>query len=471
MTTSPTVVWVTMESTRADHTSLYGADRDTTPNLRRIARADRGRAFEACHTHGIWTLPSSASILTGTYPSRHGAGMGSEAIPADLPTVPEAFREEGYRTAGLSTNFNCSEAVGLDRGFDRFGWLSRDTLLDVAGPVTVGKYLLNLRRHSAGLTTDTRRHSTSYLVTDVLERWTGDLAGDEEPFFLYAHYGDPHRPYCPPLPWQDRFLDGLDVTPAEAQETALDHHENHHQRIADGCPFSDRELAAVRAMYDAEIAYTDALVGRLFDHVREAVDDLVFVVTADHGELFGEQGMLAHKVVVDDAVTHVPLVVYGLDELLEYDGETVQHADVFQTVLASIGHEFESGQGKDLATDTREHCLTQRGGERTERNLERCRSLNAAFEDDRYHRGPLSALRTPEYKYLRSPDRSELFALPDETTDVTDDHPSVARDLDDRLTDVLDDIGHPEDRPQASRPDGAYSDAMREQLADLGYLE
>jgi arylsulfatase A-like enzyme len=468
MTTPPSIVWLTLESTRADHTSLGGHDRDTTPNLRRIAEDPRGRSFSQCFAHGIWTLASSASILTGTYPSHHDTGMESEFVPDELQTVPEAFGELGYRTACLSTNFHVSEATGLDRGFDRFAWLSRDTLLDVAGPRTLLKYARNIRRHSAGFTLDTKKHSTGYVVTDVLKRWVRSLADQPEPFFLYAHYGDPHHPYYPPLPYHDTYLDELEASVAEARAAALRHHDDLHELVAEGLPLTEREWALVQAMYDAEIAYTDALVGELFDHLRSTVDDLILVVTADHGELFGEGGMLAHKVVVDDAVSHVPLVVYGHDGLCQHDGEMVQHADVVQTLLSSQGHPFETGQGVDLGARSRDRCIVQRGGDRAERNLEEFRSLNPEFDADRYHRGLATALRTADYKYVLGADRAELFRLPDETTDVTDAHPAVVSAMHDELTEWLDGPGRP---VSMERREGSFSPAMRTQLADLGYLE
>lgn len=130
----PNVVWVTGESTRADQTSVGSATNraghDTTPGLRARAERDDGRWFDACHAHGIYTLPSSASILTGTVASHHDVGMGSERLPAEIPTVAERFAAAGYWTAALSTVGHVSSATGLDRGFDRFTWLTVSTALD-----------------------------------------------------------------------------------------------------------------------------------------------------------------------------------------------------------------------------------------------------------------------------------------------------------------------------------------------------
>jgi uncharacterized sulfatase len=464
----PNVVWITLESTRMDHTSLDGYSRDTTPNLARIAGMGGGRAFADCHTHGVWTLASSASILTGTVPTHHGAGMENDAIPEDLDTIPERLSEQGYRTACLSPNSHLSSATGLDRGFDEFTWLSADTLWEAAGPRILAKYARNCRRHGPGFTTDTRKHGTSYLMNEIAKRQLGSYADDEEPFFLYAHYGDPHHPYHPPQRFVDRYADGFAMDTDRAKRLGFYHHDNFHQLIADGCPFAADEWDALQALYDGEIAHTDELVGDLFDHAnRLGLDDTVFVITADHGELFGEQGMLAHLVVADDAVTHVPLVVHGADAITDHDGETVQHADVIRTLLDAAGARTDGLHGIDLREETREHSLTQRGAKRACKNLDRFGELNPAFDPSPYHTATLSALRTREFKYQRSDDRAELLRLPDEDRDVSEEHPEVEERLDEALDMVLETDGQP---AYSGTREGEFSDAMKEQLSDLGYL-
>ncbi|MFC6964050.1 sulfatase-like hydrolase/transferase [Halocatena marina] len=191
------IIWITIESTRADHTSLYSYERDTTPNLRRIANSDGGRSFSNCISHGIWTRSSIASILTGTWPSRHRAGMDSERIPAELKTVPELLRESGYHTAAISPNANLSSATDLDRGFDDFVWIDKSTLLKNINKSTILKNIINIRNHGGGMTRDTRRHNTGYMMGDMAKRRLRSFANSSEPFFLYLHFGDPHHPYYP----------------------------------------------------------------------------------------------------------------------------------------------------------------------------------------------------------------------------------------------------------------------------------
>jgi len=221
-------------------------------------------------------------------------------------------------------------------------------------------------------------------------------------------------------------------------------------------------------MYDAEIAYTDELIGELFDFVRERFSDTVFVITADHGELFGEQDMLAHKVVADDAVSHVPLVVHRMPAVTDYSGELVQHIDVVRTLLSELGHETAQLQGIDMRETERSFAVVQRGAERYKKNVEKFRELNPDFDVERYHEGTLHALRTESFKYLRSDERDELVRPPDEQSDVSDAFPATADRLESSLDEWLQTTGHPVTDEQRKRD---FSGAVKQQMEDLGYLD
>ena len=464
----PNIIWITVESTRADHTSIDGSGRDTTPAIRRLAEHPRGRAFSASFSHGIWTLASSASILTGTYPSHHRTGMDREVIPDDLVTVPELLSAVGYRTACLSPNAHVSAATGLDRGFDRFAWINSTTLLRTVGPRAILKYLRHVLRYGDGLSTETARYGTGYMMTDLAKRWVREFAGGEEPFFLYAHYGDPHHPYHPPRRVLRRFADAFDLSIDDARDLGMYHSDGLHRLIARGCPFTDAQWEALAALYDAEIRYTDERIGELVDHVRSlGLDDTIFVVTADHGELFGERGMLAHMVVTDDAVSHVPLVVHGFDEILDHGSNTVQHIDLVRTLLEHVGARTDTLQGIDLRTGSRSASIVQRGADRFEKKLGLFAEHDPSFDSSRYHTGTVTAVRTPHFKYVRGEDDATLALLPDEETDVSDAFPGVARALDAELDRFLAGDGRHVDSEERS---GSYTAAMKRQLSSLGYI-
>jgi uncharacterized sulfatase len=304
------------------------------------------------------------------------------------------------------------------------------------------------------------------MQVDLARRWlTEELA---EPFFLYCHLGGPHHPYYPPKPYLEAAAESVDRDPEDLLSLAADHHDRLDERVARGDLYDDADMAALEALYDATVEYTDALVRDLVEAVRvRAPADTVVVVTGDHGELFGEQGLLAHKVVADDAVVRVPLVVQGLPELRDYDGDQVQHVDVVRTVLEAAGAGSDQLQGVDLREDERSTAFVQRGADRYERHLEEFRRWNPEFDASRYHAGTLHAVRRPEFKYLRGDDGGKLVSLPDETTDVAADHPRVAREMADRLDRWLETVEVP---ATESDGDAEFTDAMRDQLSDLGYL-
>lgn len=463
MDSRPNVLWITLDSVRADHTTMGGYERDTTPNIQRIADSDDGQYFSSCFSAGISTSPSSASMLTGTYPSRHGLNFFNESIPDGLQPVPERFYDGGYATAGISRNSYVSSGTGLDRGFERFEWLAAPTFLEVLSPVTMVKYFLNIRRHSAGFKRDTAKHATPYLVNEIATDWLPDLESDQ-PFFMYLHYNEPHRPYFPPLPYLDRYTDGLAVSPREAADIAMRVHYEMEDIVAKGCDLTETEWDALEAMYDAEIAYTDEMIGRLFEYVQSLdLDDTIVVITADHGELFGERGMLAHRLVVNDAVTNVPLVVHGLDGVSYPSDELIQHLDLVKTLTEIAGVSSEGLQGIDMRTNTREYVISQRPAA----NFEPFLDEDSAFDTSRYHADMLTSLRTKQFRYEQSTDRSRLFRLPNETADVAAEYPDVAAELEDQLSEWLETTG----QPITTGAETNLTEDMREQLRDLGYVE
>lgn len=456
------IVWITLDSVRGDHTTMSGYERDTTPNLRRIAKQSDGRYFSNCFATGNGTPLSSASILTGTYPSRHGFKITNEALPAELDTVPELLAEQGYSTAGLSRNSYLSSGTNLDRGFGRFEWIDRSTILQSVSPSVLAKYLLKIRSHSVGLSTDSAKHATPFIMNETLKRWLDDLNATQ-PFFLYAHYNEPHRPYYPPLPYLERYTGNLSMTASEAAERSMEIHRNIEEVISNGYTISETDEKALIAMYDAEIAYTDEMIGRLFDHIQ-ALDlgDTIFIITADHGELFGENGLLGHTITLNDAVTNVPLVTHGFDDLAISEDSIVQHPDVMQTLVEMADGRTEQMQGVDLRRNERTYAISQRqslSGSRYEQDPE--------FDISRFHEQMLTTFRSERFRYLWSDNKSELFELPNELTEVSDKHPEVAERFEAELTNWLSKEG----QPISCGTEDNLTESMRRQLRDLGYVE
>lgn len=461
------IVWLTLESVRYDRTSVGGHERDTTPFLNRLASEDSSATFENCTTHAIWTRPSSASILTGRAPSNHRTWSTDLALSDDIPTIPEGLRDEGYRTVAVSPIGQVSPATGLDRGFERFHYLGKDQLLAQVGPRILAQYLLNLQRHSAGWTSTTRKHSTGYMIDALASRHIRRASSDDDPLFLYAHLSDTHHPYYPPKGWRNRFEGNLDLSMDRALAVSLDMSDRLHEHIANGLPFDAETWNAIDVMYDTALTYVDAIASSIIETARSELDDPIIVITADHGEFFGEEGLLSHILSTHTAVTNVPLVIEGLDGLSGARTEVVQHADVMQTIVAELGLDVPVPIGQDIRTDPREIAFTQRGEPRSVKNIEELRRHNPAFDANQFLSGTVTSARTVDYRYQRGDNRTDLYRLPDESTDVSESAPDIAERLDGDIDSWLATHGVPSDtREQAAE----FTPEMEKQLEDLGYL-
>jgi uncharacterized sulfatase len=461
MTDRPNIIWLTLDSVRQDHTTMGGYDRETTPRIQEIADTFDGVAFSSCFSHARASATSIPSILSGTNPSRHGTYYeGSKAFPDELPLASELLSDVGYNTVGVSNNEYAGSLTNTDRGFDEFVLLgsSPGEILDSAGLRNVLKYAANIRTHSVGFSTDTHAHSGAYLLTEIARR---ELRQAAEPLFMYVHYNEPHRAYYPPLPYLDRFTDEISMSATEAAELAMEVHHNLVEIVANGCDLTAEEMAALEAMYDAEIAYTDDRVGALYDCIQEQLGETVVVVTADHGELFGEDDMLAHKYSMHNAVLQVPMVVQGLAGLS--DEGLVQHADVVRTLLEAAGAETETIQGVDLREECREYAISQSPADSLDPLLEH----NPEFDSSRFPAEPYSLVQDEQFKYVQRPDEPRLYRLPDESENVADDHPDAVDELDTYLTEWLDTEG----QQVGGGEDIEVDEATRERLADLGYLD
>jgi arylsulfatase A-like enzyme/tetratricopeptide (TPR) repeat protein len=246
----PNVLLVTIDTLRADHLGCYGRAGASTPVLDALAR--RGARFETAIAHVPLTTPSHASILTGLTPLRHGVrDNGDFVLPDGIPSVAEAFRDAGYRTAAFVSAFPLDRRFGLTRGFDVY-----DDRMPHGGD----------RRRAAYV------ERPAAQTTAAARAWVE--AGPPSPWFLWVHYFDPHSPYEPPPDLAARF--------------------------------------AGRA-YDGEIAFVDAQLGTLlaFLDTKRLFAGTLVLVTADHGEALGEHGEETHGVLVYDATLRVPWIMAG----------------------------------------------------------------------------------------------------------------------------------------------------------------
>ena len=278
---APDIVFITVDTTRADRMGFLGNTHGLTPNLDLLAR--QGVVFERAYSQAPLTPVSHATIFTGTYPQFHTVTDFGHPLPALLPYLPEILQKSGYHTAAFIGSIildpNASMGPGFDRGFSSF---------------------------DAGFHAKHDRDESRY---DTVERRGGDVVAHaitwldknrQSPFFIWVHLYDPHAPYDPPPPYDKRFKDP----------------------------------------YDGEIAYADASLGKLFTYLRQRgrYEHTLIVMMSDHGESLGAHGESMHGIFLYDETIHVPLLFKLPGELLARRrvSARVRLVDVAPTLLTML---------------------------------------------------------------------------------------------------------------------------------------
>ncbi len=327
---APNVLFIVVDTLRADHLPAYGYARGSTPNLDRFTQ-DSVR-FDWAFANASWTRPSFASILTGRYAASHNAMSKPAALPDAVITLPEALRDGGYETAGFVTNFNVGPHYNFQQGFDHYTFLEPEFILgadDAAAKLLLHQFV---RRAMGTTVRPGEAYRDAATVNRHLVSWL-DTAPRNTPFFLFVGYMDPHDPYF--------------AHPYDGQSYARAGHEH---------PDLD-EAPRLRELYDGEITYWDEQFGRLMDELRRRgmYDDTMIIVTADHGEEFGEHGGFWHGTTLYDEQLHVPLFVKlpRNERAGTHVSHWVQSIDLMPSVLRQVGLPIPAGvQGGSIDTGT-----------------------------------------------------------------------------------------------------------------------
>ncbi len=312
----PDILLVTLDTTRADHTSAYGYDRPTTPRLEALAR--EGVRFDAAYAPMATTLPAHATLFTAELPRTLGITKNGAVLGQKHHTLAERLADSGYRTAAFVSSFPVDRMFGLAQGFEVYD----DDFTDGSCPTAIQEW----EGFDTGRGFCRRGANTTARAVEWLEA-EGYLGGrgDEAPFFVWLHYFDPHAPYLPAD-------EDAQLFPSEI----------------------DAWLSTKTAAYDGEIHYMDRALGAALDRLREAgrLDDTLVVVAADHGEGLMQHGHMHHSILIYDEDVRVPLIVHWPARI---EGgraidEPVQLADVPPTLLELAGVPLpQNGVGESLA--------------------------------------------------------------------------------------------------------------------------
>ena len=329
-----TIVYV-IDALRADHLSCYSYNRQTSPHLDRLA----GEAvlFENAFTVSTWTRSAAGSLLTGTYPSVHGAITSATPFRPSNPTLAQTLQARGVATMGISAIANVSSALGFDRGFDVFADLYKDPdLID-------RRSIVEMDTHAGGAAEQHRM--VMPLAEDANARMFQWLERNKESdFFLFVWVIDPHNPYWPPEGFRP-FLEPGYVGKTDGSLASI--------RGAR----TPEDMQRLIDLYDSEIYYTDHCFGQLRSKLEDLDlwDDTLMIVTGDHGEAFGDHGYMLHGHIPYEELLRVPL-------LAKFPGKTgsgaqripemTSHLDIAPTILETLQIEDSDAhrayQGKSI---------------------------------------------------------------------------------------------------------------------------
>ena len=302
----PDIVLVVVDTLRGDHLGFMGHPRPTSPNL--DALAAQGTVYANAMAHSGWTLPATASLLSGALPHQHRAvslAVDGPSAPVEtsfgrlsetVETLAEAASRHGYATGAFVNNTFLQPGSGLERGFSTYDY-------QPANPV--------------------QHRSAEATVDQALAWWEAQSS----PRLLWVHVMEPHMDYAAPEPYRGRFTEGPTPLPDPMTDEARKEFMENPQVV------TEPQKAWLPRAYDEEILATDAALGRLL----EGVQGSVVAFTSDHGEEFWEHGAFEHGHSLHWEVLHVPMLLVGPDIPVQRVPELSSHLDLHAALLRAMG--------------------------------------------------------------------------------------------------------------------------------------
>ena len=409
---SPNVIFIVLDTVRADHLSLYGYPRPTTPTLKRLA--ENGIRFDRARATAPWTLPSHASFFTGRWPHELGAEWLTPLRPGP-PFLAEYLGSRGYATAGFVANAGyCSYDTGLARGFTHY----EDYILKRLAPLQMPIVAQGLLGRIFAVSTAHEPDPLHY-VPELMERWIyAGIRKDAEsinrafldwlsrrpektrPFFVFLNYLDAHAPYKLPEGAHHRF----GHKPKSREEIRVIFNS---WDLIDKLTLPHYYQTMARDAYDSCLAYLDEQLGVLFNELqrRSALDDTLVVITSDHGEGLGEHDLFDHGESLYGTELDVALLI-----LLPFKGRTarvvpqvVSLRDLPATIVDLVGQGAGSPfPGHSLASLWRDHAGIPAVASEAFSELFASSPRKTNRGRSPADRGPLISVAAAEFVYIRN---------------------------------------------------------------------
>ncbi len=296
------VILIVVDAMRPDRLTPYGFKRNTSPNLN--ALADEGVVLTNYYVNGNWTRPSTATIVTGELPGRHGVERDRDSLAEHFATLAGELSKKGIPTGAVVGNGNAGSAFGLGRGF---------------------QYYADTTKHWKGL-------PSAQQVVDLAVPYVRDHK--DEPFFLLLFFVDPHDPYHAPGKYEDIFVENKDVPLIRSPHWELGN-------------YSSEKIHRMQSTYDGAVRYTDGFIGGFLDELRSLgiYDKSTIMVTSDHGEAFGEHGVFLHAHHLWDEIIRAPFIIRApkMSKRGGYNHHLFQTIDVLPTIVSYFGGQPPEG--------------------------------------------------------------------------------------------------------------------------------
>ena len=292
----PNVIFITVDTLRADHISSYGYDRKT-PNIDQLS--DHSHLFKNAYSQAPCTNPSMWNIMTSKYL------VTNDPVKDRIPTIGEYFRSKGYQTGAYidKSNFMIEKGYSLHQSFDTYD-------------VSDSNFKINPERSAAGLTAD---------VIDWIKK-------TERPFFTWIYYNDPHDAFDPPDKYKGIYTEGerfnRDLRSDDVFLTSIRKKKK---------TISKDHVNFLIGAYDEEIRYLDDEIGTLINFLKEngKYDNSIIVFTSDHGEeLHDNDKLWNHCMMCSREETWIPLIIKmpGQNNKIEFY-DAVQSIDIYPTLV------------------------------------------------------------------------------------------------------------------------------------------
>lgn len=405
---SPDIIFIVLDTQRADRLGCYGYDRPITPNLDRFAAA--GALFEQAVSPAQWTIPSHASLFTGLYPTSHGVTQSSQSLSEGRPHLAEVLRRLGYETIGFCNNPLVGVLNnGFKRGFQTFynyggafpsvpdasnpwpwpvsrvaewytqflrrisypiqNFIGRS---DLAFRVSLHSWLTPLWSRMANFKGQNER-SVQDVVHFIQERETN---ADDKPLFLFLNLMETHLPFWAPGEFVDRVAPYFRHSKAARATMSTWNREAYRWAAPLAEPLGELEARVLNDMYDAEVAYQDHYLGALFQALeqRKRGRDTLTVIVADHGDGLGDHNLIGHAFIAYEELVHVPFIMHwpGRVEAETRIDTPVSTRRIFHTILdaaaqteqqAVIVDEMLADDGSNVRRLSLRHTLAGRDPE------------------------------------------------------------------------------------------------------------